>query len=240
MCAISLLNIGMANSATSLFSLMLGAVCILFLRTFGGERGWAGVVLLVAGCAALGMTIISVAAGLPAWDPAIWTTIVGRSADFSGRQDIWGPAWDAILSRPLLGYGYGAVWFPREGSEYVQQYLLHTYWTAFHGHNVFLHVGVELGLPAAVAMVGFVLWTVRESLVLHFRYPSAFLLFVLGFEVAFVVTNVFEAGVLVDRALDWVLFVALPLCALRSCQILTLEAGELPAAGPKAVADVTE
>jgi hypothetical protein len=38
MCGISLLNIGMASSATSLFSLMLGAVCILFLRTLGGER----------------------------------------------------------------------------------------------------------------------------------------------------------------------------------------------------------
>jgi O-antigen ligase len=140
----------------------------------------------------------------------------------------------------LLGYGYGAVWFPREESEYVQQYLLRTYWTAYHGHNVFLHVGVELGLPAAVAMVGLVLWTVRESLALYFRYPSAFLLFVLGFEVAFVFRNVFEAGVLVDRALDWVLFVALPLRALRSCQILALEAASPPAAGPKAAAIVTE
>ena len=238
---ISLLNIGMANSVTSLFSLMLGAVCILFLRTFGGERGvMAGVALLLAGCAVLGMTIISVAAGLPAWDPATWTAIVGRSADFSGRQEIWGPAWDAILRRPLLGYGYGAVWFPREESEYVQQYLLRTYWTAYHGHNAFLHVGVELGLPAAVATVGFVLWTVRESLALHFRYPSAFLLFAVGFEVAFVVTNVFEAGAMVDRGLDWVLFVALPLCALRSCQIRALEASPPPAAGPKAAAHVKE
>jgi hypothetical protein len=89
-------------------------------------------------------------------------------------------------------------------------------------------------------MVGFVLWTVRESLALQFRYPSAFLLFVLGFEVAFVVTNVFEAGVLIDRDLGWVLFVALQLCALRSCQILALEGCSPPAAGPKAAAGVTE
>jgi O-antigen ligase len=220
MCAIGLANIWMADSKTALICALLAAGVVALLRFGGRDRTLTvGAFLLTSGAAVLGVFFFAMVMSAPVWDLEAWTAMTGRSTNFSGRTEIWGPAWSAALRSPLTGYGYGAVWFPHEEFEYVQQFLLRTYWTAFHGHNGFLHIAPEIGLPAAFAVTGSVLWTLRESLSLYFRKPAAFSLFVIAFEIAFILKNVFEASMLIDRLFEWLLFIALSLCVLRSQEI---------------------
>lgn len=165
-----------------------------------------------------------VAAGVSGFDRSDeWTALVGRSADLTGRTDIWSPAWRLVLDHPMLGYGYGALWFPRFGLEGTQQGLLGLTFTAYSAHNGFLQLASEIGLPAAIIAVLFALLSLSEMIRLASRRPSPYILFVIAFQAAFLLANVSEAMLFIDRNLFWMLFIALPLSASRSYQRLSLQ-----------------
>lgn len=226
LCGICLLNIWMADSKTALIGTFLAAGVVLLLRYGGRSRiSTAGVLVFLTGIAMLGLFIFAVASNFPVWDLGTWTTLTGRSANLSGRTEIWSAAWEATLRKPLLGYGYGTVWFPREELEYVQSNLLGTYWTAFHGHNGFLQIAPEVGLPVAVATIAFVAIAVKESLAAYFSEPGTFPLFVIAFEIAFIARSFSEANLLLGRSFEWLLFIALSTCIIRSQITLTSRVG---------------
>jgi O-antigen ligase len=125
------------------------------------------------------------------------------------------------MDRPMLGYGYGALWFPRSGFEDTQHSLLGLTWTAYHAHNGFLQLASEIGLPAAVLATSFAVISLVEVIRLFYLRESPYLLWVIAFQVAFLIANTFEALLLVDRNLNWILFVALPLSVHRSWQRLS-------------------
>jgi O-antigen ligase len=149
-----------------------------------------------------------------------WAKLVGRSSDLSGRTDIWLPVWRLALDRPLLGYGYGALWFPRIGLEGAQQSLFGLTWTAYSAHNSFLQLASEIGLPAALSAIAFALVSLGATIRLHALRSSPSVLFVIAFQSAFLLASLFEAHIFIDRSLMWILFVALPLAAQRSYQRL--------------------
>jgi O-antigen ligase len=216
---IALVALVMSKSMTSAAALMLSLVVLLFYFLAAKLRiSIAATFSLTLGCVLL-TSVVAALSGFDRFDQ--WAGLVGRSSDLTGRTDIWGPVWRLILDKPVLGYGYGALWFPRFGWEDTQQALLGLTWTAFHAHNGFLQLASEIGLPAAVLSMTFALISLAEMIGLFYLRASPYVLFVIAFQVAFLLANTFEALLLVDRTLTWIMFVALPLSALRSYRRLS-------------------
>ncbi len=148
-------------------------------------------------------------------------SLVGRSSDLTGRTDVWPPTWRMIVDNPVLGHGYGALWFPRLGLEGAQQGLLGLTWTAYSAHNGFLQLASEIGLPAAIFAVSFAIFSLFEMIRLYAFRPSPYVLFVIAFQAAFLLGNITEANLFVDRNFFWILFVSLPLAATCSYRRLS-------------------
>lgn len=203
----------MSDSATSIVACAVGATAIMMFgaSTLMRLNGLVAICLLIVGAVLAAALVTLVDAG------ALFQ-VVGRSLDFTGRSEVWEAAWALTQRRPWLGFGYGAVWFPRPELVEAQAALLGTTWSAAHAHNGFLQVASELGLPAAAAAVVIVLRLLIEPIRLYLRQPSPLVLFVIGLQVAFAVSNMSEARLFVDRSFHWIIAIALSVALLRFAQ----------------------
>ena len=68
--------------------------------------------------------------------------LLGKNLELSSRTDIWNFAIQQGLEKPLLGYGYRAFW-PSLSLDFIASKFWRT--TAFHAHNGFLDVFLQLG-----------------------------------------------------------------------------------------------
>jgi O-antigen ligase len=208
---LALVCLGMANSATALGALLAGALLALLLALTTVAR------LHGAAVPALGITVLAaVAAVLSLVDAGELLALIGRSLDFTGRQEVWNAAWALTLRHPWLGTGYGTVWFPKPEAEILQMTLLGIQWPASHAHNVFLQISSELGLPIACAALAVLLRLGAEAILFYLGRPSPFLLLMAALHMAYLVNGLFEARLFVGRSLDWIVYVALSMAMLRS------------------------
>ncbi len=82
----------------------------------------------------------------------ILVDVLNKSADFSGRFDIWKAAIESGLKRPLFGYGFGGFWDSSEGFNVVRSTWagssidVFNNSTLFHAHNGFLDIFLQLGI----------------------------------------------------------------------------------------------
>jgi hypothetical protein len=210
---VALAAAAMSRSAASLGGLTVAAV--LCLALYAAKR-----VRLPATVSAAGLVAAAiVAAALVAvTDAGWWLDLLGRSRDLTGRTEIWQAVTAVIDRHPWLGVGYGTLWFPRPGEEHVQQAILGTSWVAHHAHNGYLHIASELGQPVGLAALLMAILVLAESITLFLRWASPVLLFAIGLEIAILTTTVFEARLLVDRSLFWILFLAVPIAVCRSAE----------------------
>lgn len=228
--AIGLVALLMSKSMTSVMALMLALAVLAMEKLAGHLRIPPPAALFLALACVL---LARVAATMFGFDPsADWFGFIGRSSDLTGRTDVWLPTWRVIIDNPLLGHGYGALWFPRLGLEGAQQGLLGLTWTAYSAHNGFLQLASEIGLPAAIFAVSFAVLSLVEMIRLYAFRPSPYVLLVIAFQVAFLVANVTEANLFVDRNFFWILFVSLPLAAACSYRRLSWVPGPLEGRSP--------
>ena len=87
-------------------------------------------------------------------DPGGLAQALGRDANFTERDLIWVDALRLLFMSPLLGHGYGAVWGQFAATPFHD--LVSLSW-APHAHNGYLQLATELGLPAAVLAVAYLL-----------------------------------------------------------------------------------
>ncbi|MBU4524773.1 MAG: O-antigen ligase family protein [Desulfomicrobium sp.] len=88
----------------------------------------------------------------------------------TGRMELWQDGWKAVLDHPLTGTGLGT--YPEVGRAY--QNAFGPGQRASHAHNDYLETAVELGLPAAGALIAGIwglwcwraarLWRVRKTM----------------------------------------------------------------------------
>ncbi len=216
MAGVSLVTLVFSQSATSLVCLVIGGAAALFMfvaaRFRLGFVRMGAVAIIIGGLAAFAVGNIDTA------------ELVGRSGDLTGRGEVWRQTWNLVMQKPATGYGYGVLWFPAGGTDWIQESLMDFTWTVHHAHNGFLQVASEVGLPLAVIAV---LWTVQqliEILYCQYQRQQAGVLFVLGFTVAYLVSNYSEARFLVNRELYWILFIALPISMLRQINLVAAPA----------------
>ena len=110
-----------------------------------------------------GVAALVIAAGVASvvlfWDAI--TTLLGKTADLTGRTTIWSAVIHLAQQRPAFGWGWVSYWVPwvepfkglaiRNGVEYLQ------------AHNAYLDVWLQLGIVGLVVFVLLVLTTFGRS-----------------------------------------------------------------------------
>jgi O-antigen ligase len=209
---IAILVLAASVSATSVLSLLIGLLIMVYL--FVAFRFRLGLLAMTV----LGLLFTTLAA--LAFLQINTAELIGRSGDLTGRGEVWTQTWQLILEKPLTGYGYGTIWFPTADSIWIQQALTDLTWTTYHAHNGLLQLASEIGLPLTVLAVMMILQQLIEIIYCQYQRQQPGVLFVLGFTMALLASNYTEARLLVNRDLYWIFFLALPISMLQQVTVI--------------------
>lgn len=80
------------------------------------------------------------------------------SFTYTDRIDLWRFGIIHLKDRPILGFGYGRANFAKAYPDFFKRSRL-----LFHTHNVFLNIGLELGIPGLIALI-WLFWAILKSL----------------------------------------------------------------------------
>ena len=139
-------------------------------------------------------------------DTSIFTEMLGRSKDLTGRIDLWRSVGSMILARPFLGYGFSGFWSGASMESFtVEKYVG---WSPTYSHNGYLEILLNVGAVGAGLFLIF-LWkgmkrTIRsaeEGISNEDSWPLAFLIF-------FVVHNLAECTIIWQNCFEWSLCIA--------------------------------
>ena len=190
----------LSRSKTSLVSLMLGLSAIGFV--WMARRG------PIVGVISSFGAVVTIFAGLSfmffAADVAF--ALLGKDATLTGRTNIWQGVLYVIHQRPLLGYGYGAVWNDKSGWGPVYWITKIAGFRAAHAHNSWLEQWLDLGIPGLVAWSLYFIQTLILAIVAVYRDKGAYL--ALPFVLVFGLVTITESIAVVYNDFRWVMFVA--------------------------------
>ena len=197
---LALVLVLLSTSKTSLVSLMLGASAIGFIAL--ARRGPIMGVISSFGAV---VAIFSVLAFLfIAADVAF--AVLGKDATLTGRTNIWAGVLFEIHQRPLLGYGYGAVWDDKSGWGPVYWITKIAGFRAAHAHNSWLEQWLGLGVLGLCAWSLYFAQTLILAIVAVYRDKGAYL--ALPFILVFGLVTLTESIAVVYNDFRWVMFVA--------------------------------
>ena len=139
----------------------------------GAARWWRGWALLAAGAYVLALVAVP---PLVEWATGESpTTLAARLSTDLGcfsRKVLWSNALYLIAQHPWLGWGVGSMDYAHHVTLYPgERFCL----IVDNAHNLFLHVGVELGLPAALLLLAALVMAVMSGRPWRERVPHRLL-----------------------------------------------------------------
>ena len=154
-----------AKGTTSLLAALLVAAVVVRMRW----RSWrVGLVLhFLIGSAALALIAVVVA------EPDLLFSALGKEPNMTGRLPLWIESAQAVMERPILGWGYNAFWgVDSVPARYIWQRIG---WPAPNAHNGLLQLGLDLGLVGGLIYLAMLLGLARRVLgaVGHPGFPEA-------------------------------------------------------------------
>jgi O-antigen ligase len=87
--------------------------------------------------------------------------LLGRNSSLTGRSDLWSYVWQAIMSRPLLGYGYDTFW---AGLGEALQVRMGIGWMAQRSDNGYLDLLLGIGFVGLGLVTCALVWAFRNAL----------------------------------------------------------------------------
>jgi exopolysaccharide production protein ExoQ len=127
----------------------------------------------------------------------------GRDITLTGRTVVWSLAWQSIMDRPILGFGYGSYWASQAGAEYY----FGDSWIPPGAHNGFL----DALLGGGAVLMGLVLYQtwllIKRSIGCVLASQSSTGWFVVLVGGLFPIYNLVESIYLKDYSVSTLLFV---------------------------------
>jgi O-antigen ligase len=135
---------------------------------------------------------------------------LGSDPTLTGRTELWASVLRLISEKPVLGWGYSAMWLPKDPITIVISNAVG--WTVPEAHNALLEVTLDLGLVGLVIVITFVavsLWRgVRCIAAGQQRLGILSLVFFLGC----LISGVAESELAQNQTIEWVVFNVLSFC----------------------------
>jgi exopolysaccharide production protein ExoQ len=196
MCAYSSLLL-LSHSLTSIVALGLTILLMFTIKTFRHQYRVILPVLLLA-------TMFS--GTLIALNTTSVTGALGRSADLTGRADLWHWVVLMIADRPLLGYGFSGFWKgASEQSAVVEDRIG---WSPVYAHNGYLEITLSLGLAGLLLFLWFAATGLRRAVLLAKGATTLQELWPLAFLMYFLIHNLGECTIVWQNSLEWAVCVA--------------------------------
>jgi exopolysaccharide production protein ExoQ len=136
-----------AGSATAVLTLVAAAVVlgtVLLMRTArrpGARTKWY-----------LSYAVIAVGGSLAVWFLRGWIfEALGRSADLTGREEIWAAVLDKASQHPVVGWGFATPWLPWDPA--FDNWIVDHGLTVFHAHNMWIDVFFQVGAIGLALMI---------------------------------------------------------------------------------------
>jgi exopolysaccharide production protein ExoQ len=203
---LAVLMVLMSASATAHVLLILSSVTILLFYV-SKKFKVTNIVFALSLILALPATLLA----LENFD--LLTRSLQRDTTLTSRVDIWQDALQVVQQAPLLGFGYGAIWLADERTWFPH---LSSTTSVFHAHNGYLQIAADLGLPAALAAIALLVRTALLAFRTYVGTGSAFAFFCFIYTLWFMIFNLTETRLFQLRRIDWILFVVVAVCLMRS------------------------
>jgi exopolysaccharide production protein ExoQ len=131
--------------------------------------------------------------------------LLGKTADLSGRLQIWKAVAFAISKHPVLGYGYGGFWEQSQGES--MNVMLAVGFPLGHAHNGYLNLWLQLGLVGLLLFIWSLVAATRNGVKSLWLGDQNYVAWCLGIILLVVVGNIDESFVMKYNSLAAMLYV---------------------------------
>jgi O-antigen ligase len=131
--------------------------------------------------------------------------LLGKTADLSGRFQIWKAVAFAISKHPVLGYGYGGFWEQSQGES--MNVMLAVGFPLGHAHNGYLNLWLQLGLVGLLLFIWSLVAATRNGVKSLWLGDQNYVAWCLGIILLVVVGNIDESFVMKYNSLAAMLYV---------------------------------
>ena len=126
-------------------------------------------------------------------------TLIGKSPDMTGRQEIWKAVLGLIWQRPLQGWGWISYWMP--GVKPYEGLIVRDNVTYYQAHNSYLDVWLQVGIFGLLLFIGVLVITFIKLWRLAVRHTSPLYLWPLLIYIGLLVQNLTESRMIVELGL---------------------------------------
>ena len=142
--------------------------------------------------------------------PNLLFGFLGRDATLTGRTELWALVLRFVWDRPLLGWGYSAMWLPDDNVTRAISDAVG--WTVPQAHNALLEVTLQLGVVGLVIVLTFIvvsIWRAMRCLAAgHYKLG----MYSLTFFLAINISGITEFTLAQNQNIEWVVFNVLSFC----------------------------
>lgn len=131
--------------------------------------------------------------------------LLGKDATLTGRTLIWAAVKRQIDSRPMTGFGYGAVWSDQSGWGPAYWVAKQAGFRPAYAHDGWLDIWLGLGIWAVWLWAAYAAVTWVLTIWASYRQRDAYL--ALGFMLVYTLTTLTESVAVAYNNIGWVLFV---------------------------------
>jgi exopolysaccharide production protein ExoQ len=158
----------------------------------------------------VGLAILVVIAATVALIYWAYPTLILSDPTLTGRTQLWTVILGLIWERPLLGWGYSAMWLPNDDLTLAISDAVG--WTPPQAHNAFLEVTLGLGIVGLATVIAFVavsVWrAIRCLLAGRYKIGVYSLVFFFGINLS----GITESTLAQNQNIEWVVFNVLSIC----------------------------
>ncbi|MBF4514082.1 O-antigen ligase family protein [Plantibacter sp. VKM Ac-2885] len=155
---VAILTLWLTRSSTVLVALVgTGAVVAAIGMGIALRPGWTKRAVVTA---VLLVVLGAVGTAAPHWRAIL--SGFGKSADLTGRTEIWLKVVERIEERPLLGWGFSSPWASWEPQ--FSEFVVRNGVRQLQAHNAWLDVTMQLGLVGALVFLVLVVQTAQGTL----------------------------------------------------------------------------
>lgn len=152
------------------------------------------------------ITSLAVAVLLPAsfLAPDLFLGVIGKDSTLTGRTDVWDAVVELISQKPVLGWGYRAMWIPADPiSVWVDS---RAGWRVPSAHNSFLEFTLEIGLIGLASLILIICQAFWRAIRCCALGLLPFGLFSLVFFIGTIVAGQTVETLGVNQDIDWLVF----------------------------------